>query len=161
MPRLPLSFLYLVLGAQEPLPARPPVQSQPGRPGPAGLKREVERIRSRFHPQARLIAAARHPEKRAFLRPVELETILTFAVPQWEQAFCERGTGDRVQRLEGPADYTGVNALQCVWDGRRCWITHLAFQNTWVPARSRSGSRRYLTTGRLARCQARKPPFST
>jgi hypothetical protein len=120
--------------------------------GPAEQKREVERIRSLFHPQARLLVAARHPEKGAFLRPLELEAFLSFAVPQWEKGFFERGTGDSVQKLEGlaqvwspyeirrslagPVEYTGVNAVQCAWDGKRWWITHLAFQSAVVPART-------------------------
>ena len=114
--------------------------------GPAGTKRDVDRIRSLFHPQARLIITARHPDKGAFLRPMELEAFLTFAVPQWEKGFFERSTSVSVQKYEGvaqvwspyeirlaadgPVLYTGVNALHCAWDNKRWWITHLEFQST-------------------------------
>lgn len=119
--------------------------------GPAGVKRDVDKIRSLFHLQARIMVVARHPEKGVFLRPMELEAFLSYAPPQWEKTgFFERGTGTSVQKLdgmaqvwspyeirlaaEGPAMYTGVNALQCGWDGKRWWITHLEFQNMPTPA---------------------------
>jgi hypothetical protein len=113
--------------------------------GPAGEKRNVEKIRSLFHPQARVMVSAKHPEKGPFLRPIELEAFLSFAVPQWDKGFFEKGTGATVQRFEGlaqvwspyeirrtaegPVEYTGVNALQCAWDGKRWWITHIGFQS--------------------------------
>lgn len=122
--------------------------------GPTGQKRELEKIRALFHPAARIMVAARHPEKGAFLRPLELEGFLGFAIPQWEKGFFERSTGLSVQvqdgvaqvwspyeiRLsaEGPVQYTGVNALQCGWDGKRWWITHLEFQS--VPAPGLAGA---------------------
>jgi hypothetical protein len=113
--------------------------------GPKDQKRDAEKIRALFHPQARLMVAANHPERGAFLRPLELEAFLAFAIPQWEKGFFERGTAVSVQKQEGvaqvwspyeirlspdgPAMYTGINALQCAWDGKRWWITHLAFQS--------------------------------
>lgn len=113
--------------------------------GPQGQKRDIEKIRALFHPQARLMVAARHPEHGAFLRPLELEAFLSFAIPQWEKGFFERSTAVSIQKqdgvaqvwspyeirltLDGPAMYTGVNALQCAWDGKRWWITHLEFQS--------------------------------
>lgn len=113
--------------------------------GPKNQKRDIEKIRALFHPQARLMVAARHPERGAFLRPLELEAFLAFAIPQWEKGFFERGTAVSVQKqdgvaqvwspyeirliADGPALYTGVNALQCAWDGKRWWITHLQFQS--------------------------------
>lgn len=113
--------------------------------GPKDQKRDIERIRSLFHLHARIMVAARHPEKGAFLRPLELEAFLSFAIPQWEKGFFEKGTAVTVQRHEGiaqvwspyeirlaadgPAMYTGINALQCGWDGKRWWITHLEFQS--------------------------------
>lgn len=113
--------------------------------GPKDQKRDLEKIRSLFHLQARILVAARHPEKGPFLRAMELEAFLGFAIPQWEKGFFEKGTVGSVQRFEGlaqvwspyeirlsaegPAMYTGVNALQCAWDGKRWWITHLEFQS--------------------------------
>jgi hypothetical protein len=113
--------------------------------GPKDQKRDIEKIRALFHPQARLMVAANHPERGAFLRPLELEAFLAFAIPQWEKGFFERSTAVSVQKqdglaqvwspyeirlaAEGPAMYTGINALQCAWDGKRWWITHLAFQS--------------------------------
>ena len=119
--------------------------------GPKDQKRDVEKIRALFHLQARVLVAARHPEKGAFLRPVELEAFLGFALPQWEKTgFFERGTAVSVQKqdglaqvwspyeirlsAEGPVVYTGLNTLQCGWDGKRWWITHLAFQSAPAPA---------------------------
>jgi len=113
--------------------------------GPKGQKRDIEKIRALFHAQARIMVAARHPEKGAFIRPLELEAFLGFAIPQWEKGFFEKGTASTVQKqdgvaqvwspyeirieAEGPVLYTGINALQCAWDGKRWWITHLEFQS--------------------------------
>jgi hypothetical protein len=113
--------------------------------GPKDQKRDIEKIRALFHHQARIMVAAKHPERGAFLRPMELEAFLGFALPQWEKGFFEKGTGVSVQKQEGvaqvwspyeirltadgPAFYTGINALQCGWDGKRWWITHLEFQS--------------------------------
>ena len=113
--------------------------------GPKDKKRDVEKIRALFHLQARIMVAARHPEKGPFLRPMDLEAFLSFAVPQWEKGFFEKGTSVTVQKYEGlaqvwspyeirlaeegPAMFTGLNALQCAWDGKRWWITHLEFQS--------------------------------
>lgn len=113
--------------------------------GPKDQKRDIEKIRALFHIQARIMVAAKHPERGAFLRPMELESFLAFAIPQWEKGFFEKSTGVSVQKqdgvaqvwspyeirlaAEGPALYTGINALQCGWDGKRWWITHLEFQS--------------------------------
>ena len=114
--------------------------------GPAGQKRDLGRIRALFHPTARVVVAGNHPEKGAFLRVIELEPFLAFAVPQWETGFFEQAVAaPTVQRWQGlaqvwtpyairraaggPVEYTGINALQCIWDGKRWWITHLAFES--------------------------------
>jgi len=113
--------------------------------GPKDQKRSIEKIRALFHLQSRLTVAAKHPEKGAFMRPMDLEAFLAFAIPQWERGFFEKGTAVTVTRQEGiaqvwspyeirleadgPALYTGINALQCVFDGKRWWIMHLAFQS--------------------------------
>jgi hypothetical protein len=158
--------------APEELPTRPPISSNPvkelvraelspaetGSPealltslysfisGPKDQKRDLERIRALFHLQARIVVTAKHPDKGAFLRPVELEGFLSFALPQWAKTgFFEKGLTMSVQKQgglaqvwsiyeirlaeEGPVLYTGVNALQCAWDGKRWWIMHLAFES--------------------------------
>ncbi len=113
--------------------------------GPKEQKRDIEKIRALFHLQSRLAVAAKHPEKGAFMRPMDLEAFLAFAIPQWEKGFFEKGTAVTVQKQDGiaqvwspyeirlvaggPVLYTGINALQCVWDGKRWWIMHLAFQS--------------------------------
>jgi hypothetical protein len=113
--------------------------------GQKDQKRDIEKIRALFHLQARIMVAAKHPEKGAFIRPMELEAFLAFAIPQWEKGFFERSTAVSVQKqdgvaqvwspyeirlaADGPALYTGINALQCAWDGKRWWITHLEFQS--------------------------------
>ena len=113
--------------------------------GPKGQKRDIEKIRALFHLQSRLVVAAKHPEKGAFMRPMDLEAFLAFAIPQWEKGFFEKGTAVTVQKQEGvaqvwspyeirleaggPVLYTGINAIQCAWDGKRWWIMHLAFQS--------------------------------
>ena len=118
--------------------------------GPKDQKRDVEKVRALFHLQARVVVAARHPEKGPFLRPMDLESFLAFAMPQWERTgFFEQGTGTRVQAFEGmaqvwspyeirmvpdgPVVFTGVNALQCAFDGKRWWIMHLEFQSVASP----------------------------
>jgi hypothetical protein len=114
--------------------------------GPKDQKRDIEKIRALFHLQARLVVAAKHPEKGSFMRPMDLEAFLAFAIPQWEKGFFEKGMAVAVQKQEGlaqvwspyeirleadgPVLYTGINALTCAWDGKRWWITHLAFQST-------------------------------
>ena len=114
--------------------------------GPKDEKRDLERIRALFHIQCRIMVAAKHPEQGAFLRPMELEAFLAFALPQWvKTGFFERSTAVSVQKQEGvaqvwspyeirltadgPVVYTGINAIQCGWDGKRWWITHLEFQS--------------------------------
>jgi hypothetical protein len=113
--------------------------------GPQAQKRDIEKIRALFHIQARVVVAAKHPEKGAFIRPMELEAFLAFAIPQWQKGFFEKGTAVSVQKqdgvaqvwspyeirlaADGPVLYTGINALQCAWDGKRWWITHLEFQS--------------------------------
>jgi hypothetical protein len=113
--------------------------------GPKDQKRDIEKIRALFHLHGRLMVAARHPEKGAFLRPLELEAFLAFAIPQWEKGFFEKSTAVSVQKqdgvaqvwspyeirlaADGPVMYTGINAVQCGWDGKRWWITHLEFQS--------------------------------
>lgn len=118
--------------------------------GPKDQKRDIEKIRALFHLQARVVVAAKHPEQGAFIRPMELEVFLAFAIPQWQKGFFEKGTAVTVQKQDGvaqvwspyeirlasdgPALYTGINALQCAWDGKRWWITHLQFQSAPTPA---------------------------
>jgi hypothetical protein len=114
--------------------------------GPKDEKRDIEKVRALFHLQARIVVAAKHPDKGAFFRAMELEAFLGFALPQWEKTgFYERSTAMSVQKQDGVAQvwspyeirlaadgqvmYTGINALQCAWDGKRWWITHLEFQS--------------------------------
>ncbi len=115
--------------------------------GPKDEARDLEKIRALFHLQSRIMVTAKHPEKGTFLRPLELEAFLAFALPQWKRTgFYEKGTAaPTIQAYEGlaqvwspyeirlvadgPVLYTGVNALQCAFDGKRWWITHLQFQS--------------------------------
>jgi len=114
--------------------------------GPKEEKRDIEKIRALFHPQARVNVVAKHPEYGSFFRPMELEPFLAFAIPQWQRGFFEKGTSVSVQKQDGvaqvwaayeiqlesggPVLYTGINAAQCAWDGKRWWILHLEFQST-------------------------------
>ena len=52
--------------------------------GPKDQTRDIEKIRALFHLQSRIVVAAKHPEKGAFIRPMELEAFLAFAIPQWQ-----------------------------------------------------------------------------
>lgn len=113
--------------------------------GPKDQKRDIEKIRALFHLSARVLWVGNHPKEGTFFRMIELEPFLKFALPQWEQGFFEQSTSVIVQKWEGmaqvwspftirktpegPVEFTGVNALQCAWDGKRWWITHLEFQN--------------------------------
>ena len=115
--------------------------------GPKAEPRDLEKIRALFHLQSRIMVTAKHPEKGTFLRPLELEAFLAFALPQWQRTgFYEKGSAaPTIQAYEGlaqvwspyeirlaadgPVLYTGVNALQCAFDGKRWWITHLQFQS--------------------------------
>lgn len=115
--------------------------------GPKDQARDLEKIRALFHIQARIMVGAKHPEKGSFLRPIELEAFLAFALPQWQKTgFYEKGTAAPIIQIhegiaqvwspyeiklaaDGPVLYTGVNGLQCAFDGKRWWITHLQFQS--------------------------------
>lgn len=114
--------------------------------GPAGQKRDIERIRALFHLSCRIVMAGKHPQTGPFFRPADLEAFLGWAIPQWEKTgILEQGGTPSVQRWEGmaqvwspytlrsaadgPVTFRGVNALQCAFDGKRWWITHLQFQN--------------------------------
>ena len=132
----------LSLTAQGPPPPRPVPHSLPaptGQPSSNPLK-EVVRVDLTAE-------EAGTPEALT----ASLYAFLTFAAPQWEKSgFFERSTAVSVQKqdgiaqvwtpyeirlaADGPVLYTGVNALQCAWDGKRWWITHLEFQSAPVPA---------------------------
>lgn len=114
--------------------------------GPAGQKRDWDRMRSLFIPGARLIPAAYRPD--SVPRPVvwDLEQYISRAGPGLESGgFFENEIARRVERYGGvthifstyesrrtKADATpfarGINSIQLFFDGKRWWIVTIFWE---------------------------------
>ena len=108
--------------------------------GPAGQKRDWNRMRSLFVPGARLIPAVYRPDSAGSLRMLDVEQYITRAGPGLEKSgFFEREIARRTERYGGvthvfstyesrrtAADPTpfdrGINSIQLFFDGRRWWV---------------------------------------
>ena len=125
--------------------------------GPAGQKRDWDRMRSLFLPGARLIPTAKSPDGRHVARVWTLEEYITNAGPRLEEmGFFEREIG-RVQeqygnivhlmsaydskRTAGDAQpfARGVNSFQLLNDGSRWWVVTIYWEQespgSPIPAR--------------------------
>lgn len=115
--------------------------------GPAGQKRNWDRMRSLFAPGARLIPVGRNPDGRATMRVLTVEEYIAAAGPRLEEmGFFERELGRVEERFGGvlhrfsaydsrrspddPQPFArGVNSFQLMFDGARWWIVTIF----WTP----------------------------
>ncbi len=107
--------------------------------GPAGEKRDWERFRSLFAPEARLILALARPGEKPAARFLDVEAYIRRVEPLFAgEDFWEVETGRRTESFgniavvfskyesrrtpEGEAFEGGTNCFQLLWDGERWWI---------------------------------------
>ena len=125
--------------------------------GPAGQKRDWDRLRSLFVPGARLIPTTRTADGRRVTRVWSVEEYIATVGPGLEaNGFFEREIGrveeqygqivhlmsayDSKRRLEDPAPFArGVNSFQLFNDGTRWWVVTIYWQaetpDNPIPAR--------------------------
>ncbi|MGQ0704113.1 MAG: hypothetical protein ACT4PM_13355 [Gemmatimonadales bacterium] len=114
--------------------------------GPAGQRRDWDRMRSLFVPGARLIPAVYRPDSVPTLRMLDVEQYITGVGPRLESGgFFEREIARRVERYGGvvhvfstyesrraqadPAPFArGINSVQLWYDGRRWWIVTIYWE---------------------------------
>ena len=124
--------------------------------GPAGQRRNWDRMRSLFVPGARLIPAVYRPDSAGSLRMLDVEQYITRAGPGLETSgFFEREIARRTERYGGvthvfstyesrrttadPKPFArGINSIQLFFDGRRWWIVTVLWEGerpgTPIPA---------------------------
>lgn len=114
--------------------------------GPAGQKRDWDRMRSLFVPGARLIPAVYRPDSVPTLRMWDVEQYIATAGPRLETGgFFERQIARRTERFGGvvhvfstyesrraATDATpfarGINSIQLWFDGQRWWIVTIYWE---------------------------------
>lgn len=114
--------------------------------GPAGQKRDWDRMRSLFVPGARLIPAVYRPDSAPTLRMLEVEQYITTVGPRLEaNGFFEREVAHRTERYGGvvhvfstyesrrlasdPKPFArGINSFQLWYDGKRWWIVTIYWE---------------------------------
>jgi hypothetical protein len=114
--------------------------------GPAGKKRDWDRMRSLFLPAGRLIATSKRPTGEIVHRAMDVEGYITTSGPQLEtNGFFEKETARHTDRFgnivhvfstyEGrrSADdakplVRGINSIQLLNDGKRWWIVTVYWQ---------------------------------
>lgn len=125
--------------------------------GPAGQRRDWDRMRSLFMPGARLIPTARTAAGPGVARVWSVEDYISIAGPgleadgfvEWEIGRVQEEYGqivhlmsayDAKRRLDDPAPLArGVNSFQLFNDGTRWWVVTIYWQaetpDTPIPAR--------------------------
>jgi hypothetical protein len=114
--------------------------------GPAGQRRDWDRMRSLFAPGARLIPAVYRPDSAPSLRVWSVEEYITQVGPRLETGgFFEREIARRTERYGGvthvfstyesrrtSADVLpfarGINSIQLFFDARRWWIVTIFWE---------------------------------
>lgn len=114
--------------------------------GPAGQKRDWDRMRSLFLPGARLIPTGRNQQGEGRQRVLTLEDYITGSGAQLERnGFFEREIGRRTDRYGNivqvfsaydsrrtAADTVpfarGINSMQAWYDGKRWWMVTIFWQ---------------------------------
>jgi hypothetical protein len=114
--------------------------------GPAGHKRDWDRMRHLFVPGARLIPAVYRPDSVPRLRELAVEDYITTSGPWLEQhGFFERELARKVERYGGmvhifstyesrrkaedPTPFMrGINSIQLFDDGMRWWIVTIMWE---------------------------------
>jgi hypothetical protein len=159
-----MTLAAFVLAAQLAAGAASPVAPTPTRPedtasldailtalydvisGPAGQKRDWDRMRALFVPGARLIPAVYRPDTTPFLRMLTVDDYITRVGPQLEAGgFFEKEIARRVERYGGvvhvfstyesrraagdPQPFArGINSIQAWHDGKRWWIVTIYWE---------------------------------
>lgn len=108
--------------------------------GPAGVKRDWDRFRGLFAPNARLIPTGRRPDGSQVMRTLTPEEYSTQVGPRLENTgFFEREIGRRTDSfgaithvfsaydskftLQDSVPFTrGINSIQLLNDGKRYWV---------------------------------------
>ena len=114
--------------------------------GPAGQKRDWDRMRSLFIPGARLIPSGRRPDGSITHRVLTVEEYITLSGPRLEEnGFFEREIGrveerygniahlfsayDSKRKAEDADPFArGINSFQLLNDGARWWIVTIFWQ---------------------------------
>jgi len=115
--------------------------------GPAGEKRNWDRMRTLFLPEARMIATSRRPDGSAGKRIMSVEDYINSSGPFLEKdGFFEREIGRRTEQFgnivhvfstydskrkqddEKPF-MRGINSIQLWNDGKRWWVVTILWQS--------------------------------
>ena len=114
--------------------------------GPAGQRRDWDRMRALFVPGARLIPAVYRPDSTPGVRVWDVEQYIAQVGPRLEASgFFEREIARRTERfggvvhafstyesrrkLDDPAPFArGINSIQLWFDGRRWWIVTIYWE---------------------------------
>lgn len=114
--------------------------------GPAGQRRDWDRMRAMFAPGARLIPAVYRPDSVPSLRVWDVEQYIAQVGPRLESAgFFEREIARRTERYGGAAHVfstyesrrtsadpvpfaRGINSIQLFFDGKRWWIVTIFWE---------------------------------
>lgn len=115
--------------------------------GPAGQRRDWNRMRSLFLPHARLVATGKKPDGSAAIRVMSVEDYVTNVGPRIEKdGFVEQEIARRTERygavLHAFSSYAarraatdptpfvrGINSIQLYHDGQRWWINSILWQS--------------------------------
>lgn len=113
--------------------------------GPAGKKRDWDRMRSLFHPQAHLIPSGPRPDGTYGARALHVDEYITRASEFFEkEGFFEREVARRTETFgqiahvfstyesrHAPTEkpfQRGINSIQLINDGKRWWIIDIFWQ---------------------------------
>lgn len=114
--------------------------------GPAGQKRDWDRMRSLFIPGARLIPTSRQPSGEAATRVLDVEAYIAASGPALEtNGFFEKEISRRTElfgniahvfstyesrrKPDDPKPFArGINSIQLVNDGKRWWVVTVFWQ---------------------------------
>jgi hypothetical protein len=115
--------------------------------GPAGEKRDWDRMRSLFLPDARLIPTGRRPDGTHGARVLSVEDYINVAGPNLEKnGFFEREIGRVTERYGNIVNLfsaydskrteadekpfaRGINSIQAMYDGKRWWIVTVFWES--------------------------------
>jgi hypothetical protein len=115
--------------------------------GPAGQKRDWDRMRAMFVPGARLIPTVYRPDSAPTLRMWDVEQYISTVGPRLEaNGFFEREVARRSERFGGVVQAfstyesrrtasdpkpiaRGINSIQLWYDGKRWWVVTIYWES--------------------------------